>query len=43
MTPLPHATYVNLWGSHFLTLERPKLITRLLHDLIAAVEERDSA
>jgi pimeloyl-ACP methyl ester carboxylesterase len=40
---IPHATYVNLCGSHFLTLERPKQVTRLLHDLIAAVEEHEEA
>ncbi len=39
---IPEATYVNLLASHFLPLERPKLITRMLRQLIAAVEEREA-
>jgi pimeloyl-ACP methyl ester carboxylesterase len=35
---IPKATYVNLFGSHFLTLERPRLITRMLLELIERVE-----
>ena len=40
---IPHSTYVNLWGSHFLTLERPELLTGMLHELIEQVEEREDA
>ena len=35
---IPGATYVNLFGTHFLTLERPKLITSMLQELIDRVE-----
>ena len=28
------ATYVELFGTHFITLEKPKAVTRLLHDLV---------
>jgi pimeloyl-ACP methyl ester carboxylesterase len=35
---IPGATYVNLFGTHFLTLERPRLITSMLQDLIDRVE-----
>jgi len=28
------ATYVELFGTHFITLEQPKAVTRLLHDLV---------
>jgi pimeloyl-ACP methyl ester carboxylesterase len=28
------ATYVELYGTHFITLEKPKAVTRLLHDLV---------
>ena len=40
---IPHSTYVNLWGSHFLTLERPELLTRMLHELVEQVEEHENA
>jgi pimeloyl-ACP methyl ester carboxylesterase len=40
---IPDAAYVNLWGSHFLTLERPQLVTRLLGELIEQVEESEAA
>jgi pimeloyl-ACP methyl ester carboxylesterase len=40
---IPDAAYVNLWGSHFLTLERPQLVTRLLRELIEQVEESEAA
>ena len=33
------ATYVELQGTHFITLERPRAVTRLLHDLVDRVEE----
>jgi pimeloyl-ACP methyl ester carboxylesterase len=35
---IPGATYVNLFGTHFLTLERPRLITSLMQELIDRVE-----
>lgn len=35
---IPGATYVNLFGTHFLTLERPRLITSMLLELIERVE-----
>ena len=28
------ATYVELYGTHFITLEKPKAVTRLLRDLV---------
>ena len=28
------ATYVEMYGTHFITLEKPKAVTRLLHDLV---------
>ena len=34
------ATYVELWGTHFITLEKPKAVTRLLHDLVDRTLER---
>jgi pimeloyl-ACP methyl ester carboxylesterase len=33
------ATYVELFGTHFLTLERPEEIVRLLHELVERIEE----
>ncbi len=39
---ISHSTYVNLWGTHFLTLERPQLVTRMLHELIETVEEYEA-
>jgi hypothetical protein len=35
---IPEATYVNLFGTHFLTLERPRLVTRMLVELCERVE-----
>ena len=35
---IPGATYVNLFGTHFLTLERPKLVTSMLVELCERVE-----
>jgi hypothetical protein len=32
------ATYVELFGTHFLTLERPKAVVQLLHDLVARTD-----
>jgi pimeloyl-ACP methyl ester carboxylesterase len=40
---IPDARYTNLWASHFLTLERPQLMTRMLRELITHVEEREVA
>jgi pimeloyl-ACP methyl ester carboxylesterase len=40
---IPRATYVNLWASHFLTLERPEQMTQMLHELIEHVERRETA
>jgi pimeloyl-ACP methyl ester carboxylesterase len=40
---IPEATYVNLFGSHILTLERPRLTARLLRQLIEAVDEHEAA
>jgi pimeloyl-ACP methyl ester carboxylesterase len=39
---IPHATYLNLWGSHFLTLERPDFITDKLRELVGQVEEYEA-
>ena len=33
------ATYVELYGTHFITLEKPKAVTRLLHDLVDRAAE----
>jgi pimeloyl-ACP methyl ester carboxylesterase len=33
------ATYVELFGTHFIALENPKAVTRLLHDLVDRAEE----
>jgi pimeloyl-ACP methyl ester carboxylesterase len=35
---IPEATYVHLFGTHFINLERPKEITRLLHEFLERVE-----
>jgi pimeloyl-ACP methyl ester carboxylesterase len=40
---ISHATYVNLWGTHFLTLERPGLVTRMLHELVERVDEYEAS
>lgn len=37
------ATYVDLFGTHFLTLERPRLVTTMLQELIERVEESEAA
>jgi pimeloyl-ACP methyl ester carboxylesterase len=33
------ATYVEMYGTHFITLEKPKAVTRLLRDLVERAEE----
>lgn len=33
------ATYVELYGTHFINLEKPKAVTRLLHDLVDRATE----
>ena len=39
---IPGATYVNLFGTHFLTLERPRLITTMLLELCERVEAQSA-
>jgi pimeloyl-ACP methyl ester carboxylesterase len=39
---MPHATYVELPGGHFLPLERPEAIHRELHALIGRTKARDN-
>lgn len=34
------ATYVEMFGTHFITLEKPKSVTRLLHDLVDRAQEQ---
>ncbi|CAA9367432.1 MAG: hypothetical protein AVDCRST_MAG47-744 [uncultured Nocardioidaceae bacterium] len=33
------ATYVEMYGTHFITLEKPKAVTRLLRDLVDRAQE----
>ena len=33
------ATYVEIYGTHFITLEKPKAVTRLLRDLVDRAQE----
>jgi pimeloyl-ACP methyl ester carboxylesterase len=35
---LDDATYVQLFGTHFINLERPKKVTRLLHEFVERVD-----
>lgn len=34
------ATYVEIYGTHFITLEKPKAVTRLLRDLVDRAQEK---